>query len=101
MFADLPLGELFAKEEVPESLYVLFGVEGNAVSLEAVASGAPCFLIIALEAFRHIVVDNVADVGFVNPHAKGNRRDNDVTLLLQEGILVVGARLGVEPRVVG
>ena len=44
----------------------------------AVAAGAADLLRVRLEALRQVVVVDVADVGLVDPHAEGDRRDDDV-----------------------
>ena len=67
----------------------------------AVASGAPGFLVIGLEALRQVEVGDEAHVGLVDAHAEGDGRDHDDAVLAQEALLVALARLRVEPGVVG
>ena len=45
----------------------------QAIAGQAVAAGAAGFLIVALDVFRQVVVDDPADVGLVDAHAEGDR----------------------------
>ena len=76
------------------------GVEQQAVRRRAVAPGAPRLLIVGFEAFRHVVVDDVGDVGLVYAHAESVCRHHDGGAVVLE-ILLRAAALGVgQPGVV-
>ena len=66
-------------------------VEKEGVGALSVASRAADFLIVLLEAFRQIVVDDEADVGFVDAHAEGDGRDHDADLVAEKPLLILGA----------
>ena len=53
-----------------------------------------------LQGLGHTRVDHIANVGLVNPHAKGDRGDDHVDLLPDEGILVPIALLRAQPGVI-
>lgn len=67
---------------------------------QAVAPGAARLLVVALDGLRQVEVRDEPDVGFVDPHAERDGRDDDEAVLPEEARLVRGARLGVQARVV-
>ena len=100
-FADLLFGDGLALHEFLEFLDILVAVEGQAVALAAVTSGAAGLLVVAFERFGDVVVDHVAHVGFVDTHAEGDRGDDDVDPLHEEVVLVGGTRGGIHAGMVG
>ena len=76
-------------------------IEEDAVARQPVPPRASDLLIPRLDVRRHVAVDDEAHVRLVDPHPEGDRRDHDVDLVPGERLLVVGARLVVESRVVG
>ena len=58
---------------------------------QAVASGAAGFLVVALDVFGQIVMDDEADIGFVDAHAEGDGGADDADFVAQEKFLVLGA----------
>src|SRR5262249_53738188 len=76
-------------------------IEEHAVTVHAVASGAPDLLVVALDRARHVAVDDVADVGLVDAHAEGHGGHDDVAVVAAEGILGAGARPGLHAGVIG
>ena len=65
-------------DEEPDGPHVRAGIEQGAAGRVAVAARAAGFLIIALQIFRHIVVDDEPDVRLVDAHAEGVGRDHDL-----------------------
>ncbi len=51
---------------------------------QPIASGAAGFLVIALNVFRQVVVDDEAHVGLVDAHAEGNRRAHHPDIVAQK-----------------
>ena len=66
----------------------------------AVASGAPRFLVIRLDAARHVEVHHEPDVRAIDPHSECVRRHHDVAPALHELVLRLFALLIVHPAVV-
>ena len=65
---------------------------------------APCpaaFLVKMLHALRHIQVGNVAHVGLVYAHTKGNGGDDDDVFFMRETVLVLAAGLDGQACVIG
>src|SRR3954462_14990596 len=66
------------------------GIEEKRAPREGtIAACAPGFLIIRLERTRNRVVEDQADVGFIDPHPEGVGRDNRIELAHHEAILIV------------
>ena len=63
----------------------------DTIGRQSVASGSAGFLIVAFDILGHILVDDVADIGFVDTHAEGDCGANDFNLVADEGVLVFGA----------
>ncbi len=72
----------------------------NTFARKSVAPGAASFLIIALDVFRQIVVDDEADVRFVDAHAKGNGRADHAHVIAQKKFLMLAAFLRRESGVI-
>ena len=68
---------------------------------QAVPPGAPDFLVIALDALGQVVVQHEADVGFVDPHAEGDGRHDDLDVIPDEQFLVALALLIRQSGMVG
>ena len=68
-------------------LHVRGGIEQDAPSRLAVAPRAARLLIVGLDILRHIVMDDIAHVGFVDAHAEGVRRDDDRQPVVEEVLL--------------
>jgi hypothetical protein len=84
LFADGLLAQEFCNRSM--SLMSKYVIQ---LPFSAVASCASSFLVIAFQAFGHVVVQYVSHIGFVDSHSKGDGRDNDVAILIEEGILVL------------
>ena len=78
-------------EELEVFHHVAAGEEQQAFGGQAVAAGAAGFLIVALDVLRQVVVDDEADVRFVDAHAEGDGGADDSRLVAQEGVLVFRA----------
>ena len=69
--------------------------EQEAVAGESIAAGTTGFLIVALDIFRQVVVNDPAHIGFVDAHAEGDGSADDARLVADEEFLVL------RPLVVG
>ena len=67
----------------------------------AVATGATDFLGVVFERLGEVVVDDAADVGLVDAHAKRDGGGDDGRFARHEGLLAGGAGFIAEPGVVG
>ena len=74
--------------------------EQQALGREAVPSGAPGFLVIALDVFGQIVMDDEADVGLVDAHAEGDGGADHPHFVAQEKFLVLRPLAGGQPGVI-
>ncbi len=90
-----------AEHEVLERRNVVRACEELADALGTVAAGAPDLLRVRLEALRQVVVVDVADVGLVDPHPEGDRRDHDRLRRAGPPLLHRDALLGAHAGVVG
>ena len=88
-------GEVLERRDV-----VLAGVELAHRRL-AVPAGPADLLGVRLEALGEVEVVDVADVGLVDAHAEGDRRDDDVAGRRRPPLLRRDAILGSQPGVVG
>ena len=62
--------------------------EQQAFARQAVAARAAGFLVITFDVFRQVVVDDEADVRFVDAHAEGDGRADDAHFVAQKQFLV-------------
>ena len=76
-------------------------VEEDAVAGQAIAAGPARFLVVALDGLGQVVVDDEADVGFVDSHAKGDGRDDHGDLVPDKPLLGRPADRVVETSVIG
>ena len=53
-----------------------------------ISSCTTCFLIITLNTFRNVVVNNKTNIRFIDSHTKGNGRYYDVAIIFQKLILM-------------
>ena len=58
---------------------------------QAVAPRAADLLIIALDAFRQIEMNDEAHVRFIDAHTKGDGRHDDLRIITNEGFLIPSA----------
>ena len=98
--AYLLLGDRLTLHELLQLADVLVAVERDALGVLAVSAGPSGLLIIALDAFRDVVVDDKAHVGLVNAHPERYCRHDDLHVLHQEPVLILGTGLGVQPGMV-
>ena len=80
---------------------IVQAIQHEGVGGLAIASGAAQFLVIFLHIAGQVGVKDVAHVGFVDAHAKGDGGHHDDARLGHEGLLVGGPLGAVESRVVG
>ena len=67
---------------------ILAAVEQNAFCRLPVTAGAPCFLVVTFNAFGHVVVDDVGDVGLIYSHAESIGRNHHFAAVKDEVVLV-------------
>ena len=65
------------------------GKEQAAMGLFPVPPGAARLLVVAFDIFRHMVMQHKADIGFVDPHAKGIGDHHDPGPVIDEVLLVL------------
>ena len=73
------------------------GVVGDEGDVAAVAAGAAELLVVVLDRLGRAVVEHLPDVGLVDPHPEGDRRDDDRRAPREEGH-VRGLALGRRQR---
>ena len=66
----------------------------------SVAARAPDLLVVRLQAPRQGRVDDGADIGLINSHSKGDRRDHDFDFAAQKFLLDPFSMFGIEARVI-
>ena len=75
--------------------------EQDALGGLSIPAGTSCLLVVFLERERQAVIDDKADVGLVDAHAEGIRRDDDRDIVLDKGLLCAGALVRLHTGVVG
>ena len=90
----------FSRHEFFQFLDVFIGIKSQAIPFSPVSTGPSGFLVIALYTFWNVVVNHKPDIGFVDPHPKGNGGDNHVAIFLEEHVLIAYSRLGIQARVI-
>ena len=70
------------------------------VGSEAVAAGAACLLVVALDVLGHVAVGHKANIRLVDAHAKGNGGHHHDAFFAQKPVLMELAYLGIQARVV-
>ena len=71
------------------------------MAFSPVAARPAGLLVVALDTLRDIVVDHIAHIGLVDPHAEGDGGHHHIDVFHQEHVLVFGAGFGIEPGVIG
>ena len=98
--AYLLLRNRLALHELFQFADVLIAVERDAFSVLPVPAGTSGLLIIALDAFRNIIVYDKAHIRLVDSHAEGYGRHNDLHVLHQEPVLVLRPGLRIQSRMI-
>ena len=80
--------------------HILPGIQQDALRRQAVTSCPSRLLIVAFNVLRHIVMDHIPDVGFVNSHTKSVCCDHDLFLVVNKLLLVLLALPVAESRMV-
>ena len=73
--------------EIPQLDDVRHGVEEYRVGRCAISSGTPYLLVEALDALRHVVVDDPSHVALVDAHSEGDGGANHLNLVHLEALL--------------
>ena len=55
---------------------------------QTVTPGPADFLIVVVDAFGKIVMNNETDIGFVDAHAEGDRRYDNLDIIAAEQVLI-------------
>ena len=76
-----------------EHHHVLQAVGHPGIRRQTVTAAATGFLVIGLKGFRQIEVRDKTHVGFVDAHAERHGGDHDQAFLVEEALLVMGARV--------
>ena len=77
--------------EEPVGDHILTTVQQNTSGWLPVTSCTPCFLIIALHILRHIIVDHIPYIRFINSHSKCIGSYHDPASVINEVVLIVPA----------
>ena len=80
--------------------HVLQAIGHPRVRRQAIAPGAACLLVIALDVFGHVQVRHKAHIGFVDAHAKSHGGHHHHAVFAQEFVLVSLAHARFQTRVV-
>ena len=83
---DLLLGRIL--QQGPPGEVIASPIEHVAGSGKAVSAGPAGLLVIVLDAFGHGRMDHIADIGAVDPHAKGNGGHHDIDLFAGKLVLM-------------
>src|SRR5690606_29345330 len=94
-------GHGFAAHELFKFFYILIAIKRQTMAFAAVPAGSACFLVIAFNTFRDVVVDHKTYIWLVNAHSKSNGGYNYIYVFHQEHILMLHARLSVKAGVIG
>ena len=104
-FAAHDLFELFTRRAFVDHAalvhHVLQAIGHPRIGRQAVAPGAPGFLVVAFDVFGHVQVRHKAHIGLVDAHAKGHGGHHHHAFFAQKFVLVPLAHSGVQTRVVG
>ena len=101
LFHNLLFGDSLLGGEFLQFIKVFVVIESDALAFAFIASRTTCLLIVALQAFRHIIVDNEPHVWLVDAHAESNSGHNHVALFHQKGILILHTGLGIQSGMIG
>ena len=91
----VPIDEVFQHRQLGAAR------QHHAAGGEAITSGAAYLLAVVLDGFGQIVVNDPADIGLVDAHAKGDGGDDAVESAGHEVVLDLAAQGGIQPRMIG
>ena len=81
--------------------HVVEAVKSEGVGRRAVPARSTDLLVISFDTLWQRRMADEPHVGFVDPHAEGDRRGHHHPVLLQEGILMLGSRRRIESGMIG
>src|ERR1700729_2077543 len=93
------LGRRAVENLAPPEFDVARAIERERVGGQAVAAGAADLLVVGFDRRGHVRVKDEANVGLVDPHAKGDGRVDNAIVLALKGVLMAGAKVMIEPGV--
>src|SRR5207244_10323142 len=74
-------------DEVTVDHGIAAAIKEQAIRTQSIPSGAANFLIVTLNAFGQVRVNDKPDVGLVNPHAESHCRDHQRCLVMDEVLM--------------
>ena len=82
-------GKIFVIQKHSVNHNILCGKQQNALGILSVTPCTSCLLIIILHTLRHIVMNHISHIGFINPHSKCIRCNNNGSSVVNKIILVL------------
>ena len=92
---------VFLSDEVLDLLEIPVAEQQETMGGQTVPSGPADLLVVVVDAPGQVVMDDKPDIGLVDPHAEGDRRHDDPDIVAAEALLVLGALLLRQTRMVG
>ena len=99
--ADVLFSDRLALHELLQLAQVMGREEGQADTFTAIAAGSSGLLIIPLQALGNVIMYDVAHIGLVDTHAKGNGSHDDIDALHEEVILCLGSVCRLHAGMIG
>ena len=75
---------------------VFVTVERQTMSLTAISTRSSRLLVITFYTLGHVIMNHKANVWFIDPHTKGNRCDDNISIFHKEHILIFNPCLRVQ-----
>ncbi|MNS79502.1 hypothetical protein D3C72_1131580 [compost metagenome] len=98
--SDFPFRNRLIFHEFSQLVDVFLVVKSNTITFTSITTGTASFLIIALHAFRHVVVDHKTHIRFIDTHTKCNGSHNNLNVFHQELILCCRSRISIQTSMV-
>ena len=98
--ADILFCDRLSLHELVEFLEIFIRIEGDTQSLSPISTGTSSLLIISFQGLRNVIMDDKADIRFVNTHTESDGGNDDIYLLHQEVVLCLGAECRVKTRMI-
>ena len=90
----------FLCDKVLDISDITISEQQQAMGGQAVPSGPADLLVVVVDASGQVVMDDETDIGFVDPHAEGDRRHDDLDIVPDEQLLIFRALLFRQTRMV-
>ena len=95
LLANFLFSECFSLQKLFEFFDVFVAVKSNALSYPAVSACSTCFLVIAFDGFRDVMMNDITYIWLVYAHTKGNSSDDHLDFFHEKCILVFGSGTGI------